>query len=235
MGNSWFQFQEFRVEQDQCAMKISTDAVLLGSLAIATNPQKILDVGTGTGVIALMLGQRFAGADIQAVELDHLAAKQARFNFENSPFANRLVLWEGRFQDFQILQKFDLIVSNPPYFSDHLKSPDAQRNLALHTDGLPFVELIHHVSIALASNGTFWVILPPRQMLDLEKIALRYSLYPSKRFTIQDNPVKPIMREILGFGWKKEECFTSQIIIKEESGEFHNSYKALISGFLLNF
>jgi tRNA1(Val) A37 N6-methylase TrmN6 len=72
-------------------------------------------------------------------------------------------------------------------------------------------------------------------MLDLEKIALRYSLYPSKRFTIQDNPVKPIMREILGFRWKKEECFTSQIIIKEESGEFHNSYKALISGFLLNF
>jgi tRNA1Val (adenine37-N6)-methyltransferase len=235
MGNSWFQFQEFRVEQDQCAMKISTDAVLLGALATATNPQKILDVGTGTGVIALMLAQRFAGADIQAVELDHLAAYQARYNFENSPFAGRLVLWEGRFQDFQILQKFDLIVSNPPYFPDHLKSPDAQRNLALHTDGLPFAALIHHVSMALASNGTFWVILPTRQMQDLEKIAQRYSLYPSQRFTVQDNPAKPIMREILGFEWQKNECMTNQIFLKEESGEFHGSYKALISGFLLNF
>jgi tRNA1Val (adenine37-N6)-methyltransferase len=235
MGNSWFQFQEFRVEQDQCAMKISTDAVLLGSLAAATNPQKILDVGTGTGVIALMLAQRFAGVDIQAVELDHLAAKQARFNFENSPFANRLDLWEGKFQDFQFSQKFDLMVSNPPYFPDHLKSPDPQRNLALHTDGLTFVELVQQVVRGLDSEGMFWLILPPRQMQDLEKIALRYSLYPSQRFTVQDNPDKPIIREILGFGWEKKDCLTSQIFIKEQTGQFHESYKALISGFLLNF
>jgi tRNA1Val (adenine37-N6)-methyltransferase len=235
MGNSWFQFQEFRVEQDQCAMKISTDAVLLGALATATNPQKILDVGTGTGVIALMLAQRFAGADIQAVELDHLAANQARYNFENSPFAGRLVLWEGRFQDFQILQKFDLIVSNPPYFPDHLKSPDAQRNLALHTDSLTFVELVQQVVRGLDSEGMFWVILPSRQMRDLEKIAAGVSLFPSQKFTVQDNPDKPIMREISAFGWEKKDCLTSQIFIKAQTGQFHESYKALVSGFLLNF
>lgn len=235
MANSWFQFQEFRVEQDRCAMKISTDAVLLGALANGRHPQKILDIGTGTGVIALMLAQRFAGADIQAIELDPAAADQARDNFCKSPFANRLDLWEGKFQDFQFSQKFDLMVSNPPYFPDHLKSPDPQRNLALHTDGLTFVELVQQVVRGLDSEGMFWVILPPRQMRDLEKITAEYSLFPLRKFTVQDNPDKPIIREILGFGWEKKDCLTSQIFIKEQAGQFHESYKALISGFLLNF
>lgn len=235
MANSWFQFQEFRVEQDRCAMKISTDAVLLGALANGLHPQKILDIGTGTGVIALMLAQRFAGTDIQAIELDPAAADQARDNFCKSPFANRLDLWEGKFQDFQFSQKFDLMVSNPPYFPDHLKSPDPQRNLALHTDGLTFVELVQQVVRGLDSEGMFWVILPSRQMRDLEKIAAEYLLFPSQKFTVQDNPDKPIIREILGFGSEKKDCLTSQIFIKEQTGQFHESYKALISGFLLNF
>lgn len=235
MTNSWFQFQEFRVEQDRCAMKISTDAVLLGALATSESPRKILDIGTGTGVIALMLAQRFPDSRIQAVEIDPAAASQARENFEMSPFATRIEMQKGSFQEFSPAEKFDLIVSNPPYFSDHLKSSDAQRNLALHNDGLPFGELVEKVSAILAPDAKFWVILPPRQMLDLEKIARLYNLFPTQKFTIQDKPGKPVIREVVSFEFEEKNIFQNEILIKDESGRFHDSYRKLISGFLLNF
>lgn len=235
MANSWFQFQEFRVEQDRCAMKISTDAVLLGALATSESPRKILDIGTGTGVISLMLAQRFPDSRIQAVEIDPAAASQARENFEMSPFATRIEMQEGSFQEFSPAEKFDLIVSNPPYFSDHLKSSDAQRNLALHNDGLPFGELMEKVSAILAPDAKFWVILPPRQMLDLEKIARLYNLFPTQKFTIQDKPGKPVIREVVSFEFEEKNIFQNEILIKDESGRFHDSYRKLISGFLLNF
>ncbi|MFT5773225.1 MAG: tRNA1Val (adenine37-N6)-methyltransferase, partial [Algoriphagus sp.] len=121
MGNSWFQFQQFRINQDRCAMKISTDAVLLGALAEADEPKHILDIGTGTGVIALMLAQRFSEAKIVAVELDEQAAMQAGENFEHSRFSEQLSISHAAIQDFSVSNKFDLIVSNPPYFTAHLK------------------------------------------------------------------------------------------------------------------
>lgn len=235
MANSWFEFQKFRVEQDRCAMKISTDAVLLGALAKAENPQNILDVGTGTGVIALMLAQRFPNSQIQAVEIDPSAASQAQENFEKSEFAARMEVWEGKFQEFTSSVKFDLIVSNPPYFPDHLKSPDAQRNLALHNDGLSFSDLVKNASAILAPSGQFWVILPPRQMKDLEKIAQLHGLYPREKFTIQDNPTKPIIREVTSFQFQEKEFTIVPVLIKDDFGAFHESYQTLISGFLLNF
>lgn len=235
MANSWFQFQEFRIEQDRCAMKISTDAVLLGALANAENPYKILDIGTGTGVIALMLAQRFPDSQIQAVEIDPAAASQAQENFRKSLFAERMEVWEGKFQEFSPIEKFDLIISNPPYFPDHLKSSDAQRNLALHNDGLPFGDLVKNVSAILAPEAKFWVILPPRQMLDLEKIARLNGLFPSQKFTIQDNPVKPVIREVVSFEFEEKKISLNEILIKDDSGGFHDSYRKLISGFLLNY
>lgn len=235
MANSWFQFQGFRIEQDRCAMKISTDAVLLGALANAENPSKILDIGTGTGVIALMLAQRFPHSRIQAVEIDPAAASQARENFEKSPFAERMEVWEGKLQEFSSTEKFDLIVSNPPYFPDHLKSSDAQRNLALHNDGLPFGDLMKKVSAILAPGAKFWVILPPRQLLDLQKIARFHGLFPLEKFTIQDNPAKPVIREVVSFEFEEKEISQNEILIKDNSGVLHDSYRKLISGFLLNF
>lgn len=235
MANSWFQFQEFRVEQDRCAMKISTDAVLLGALAKAENPIKILDIGTGTGVIAMMVAQRFPDSRIQAVEIDPAAASQARENFEKSPFAERLEVWEGKLQEFSSTEKFDLIFSNPPYFPDHLKSSDAQRNLALHNDGLPFGDLMKKVSAILAPGAKFWVILPPRQMLDLEKIARFYGLFSSEKFTVQDNPQKPVIRVVVSFEFEEKEILQNRILIKDNSGALHDSYRKLISGFLLNY
>lgn len=235
MGNSWFQFQQFRIHQDRCAMKISTDAVLLGSLAKAENPEKILDIGTGTGVIALMLAQRFMNAKIQAVELDEDAASQALENFQESPFSNRMSLFQGRIQDFPFGDKFDLIVSNPPFFPDHLKSQDAKRNKALHTDELSFEELIKKTVQLLSSTGKFWAILPPRQMQDLESLAEKSGLFIFQKTKIKDSESKPVYREVGGFSFQDQGKNEDILILKDENLAYTPSYSSLLSGFLLGF
>lgn len=235
MGNSWFQFQQFRVHQDRCAMKISTDAVLLGALAETVSSATILDVGTGTGVISLMLAQRFQETRITAVELDEDAAEQAAENFRESPFSTRLRVVKLRFQDFSEDQRFDLIVSNPPYFPDHLKSKDTKRNQALHTDALSFEELLEKAVKLLKKNGQLWVILPPRQMSDFTELAGELGLFPKKKVLVRDTASKPVIREIVGFSFI--ECVLSQqeICLKNVDGSFSDAYSSLIAGFLLGF
>ncbi len=235
MGNFWFQFQQFRIHQDRCAMKISTDAVLLGTLTEAEHPVKILDIGTGTGVIALMLAQRFPGATLSAIELDQDAAEQATENFQGSPFADRLSLFHGRFQDFPGEGQFDLIVSNPPFFPDHLKSTDPKRNKALHTDELPFPELIEKTSQILSPGGSFWVILPPRQMQDFEVLATKSGLFPFQKVRIKDSEPKPVYREVCGFSLAEMVKKETKLVLKEANGSYSEAYSKLLSGFLMGY
>lgn len=235
MGNSWFQFQQFRVNQDRCAMKISTDAVLLGTLAKAENPSKILDIGTGTGVIALMLAQRFPDAQIEAIEIDADAAAQAEENFRESHFSERLKIIHARIQDLPDLDKFDLIVSNPPFFPAHLKSQDSKRNRALHTDELSFDELIEKVSSLLTEPGKFWVILPPRQMEDLVVLAEKRGLFCCQRIQIRDGHSKPVHRWVCEFTFQKLVKKAEELVLKEEDSKYTGSYSTLLSGFLLGY
>lgn len=237
MGNSWFQFQQFRVDQDRCAMKISTDAVLLGSLVQSDAPKRILDIGTGTGVIALMLAQRFPQANLTALELDPEAASQAKENCEQSPFSERLTVLQGKFQDFPVEEHFDLLVSNPPFFPDHLPTSDPKRQQALHTDSLSFEELLHKASQLLAPFGSFWVILPPRQMQDFIQYATVYGLFPRIQVGIRDTAAKPIHREVVGFSISESlsTIFSEEILLKNEDGSYSARYQQLISGFLLGF
>ncbi|MCS5491440.1 tRNA1(Val) (adenine(37)-N6)-methyltransferase [Algoriphagus limi] len=235
MGNSWFQFQQFRIEQDRCGMKVSTDAVLLGSLANHSNPKTILDIGTGTGVIALMLAQRYKNAQIIAVELDHDAADQALGNFASSPFSERLKLLEGKIQDFHSEKLFDLIVSNPPYFTDHLLPQNQQRLRALHTDDLSFPELCEAVNCLLDKEGEFWVILPVSEMEKLIHFFEPLKIYPFKSILIQDRPSKNPHRKICGFKREIQDLKEEYISIKDEIGDFSESYRKLISGFLLGY
>ena len=237
MSNSWFQFQQFRVAQDRCAMKISTDAVLLGSLVQSDAPKQILDIGTGTGVIALMLAQRFPEASLTALELDPEAASQARENCKQSPFSERLAVLQGRFQDFPAEERFDLLVSNPPFFPNHLPATDPKRQQALHTDSLSFEELLHKASQLLAPSGSFWVILPPRQMQDFIQNATAHGLFPSTRVAIRDTTVKPIHREVVGFTFSEPlaNALPEELLLKNEDGSYSERYQQLISGFLLGF
>ncbi|MFC3416917.1 tRNA1(Val) (adenine(37)-N6)-methyltransferase [Algoriphagus hitonicola] len=235
MGNSWFDFQQFRVEQDRCAMKISTDAVLLGALVEAIDGDQILDIGTGTGVIALMLAQRFPGSLFTAVELDAEAATQASDNFQKSPFSNRIQLVHGAVQDFRREEKFEVIVSNPPFFPDHLKSIDPQRNRALHTGELSFLDLGKAVSELLKPNGRFFVILPPRQMNELKVVMEKLGLFPFIEFLIRDRSDLPIHREAVGFEFQSGSFSQFPLCLKNDSGAYSDEYKRLISGFLLGY
>lgn len=237
MGNSWFQFQQFRVAQDRCAMKISTDAVLLGSLVQSEGPKRILDIGTGTGVISLMLAQRFPKATITALELDSEAASQARENCELSPFSDRLTVLQGRFQDFSVEERFDLLVSNPPFFPDHLPASDPKRQQALHTDSLSFAELLRKASQILTPSGSFWVILPPRQMQDFIQYGAAHGLFPRTRVGIRDTAAKPVHREVVSFTFSEAIASTppEEILLKNEGGSYSARYQQLISGFLLGF
>ena len=237
MSNSWFQFQQFRVAQDRCAMKISTDAVLLGSLVQSDTPKQILDIGTGTGVISLMLAQRFPQASLTALELDPEAASQAKDNCQQSPFSERLTVLQGRFQDFPVEQRFDLLVSNPPFFPDHLPSIDPKRQQALHTDSLSFEELLQKASQLLAPSGSFWVILPPRQMQDFIQYAKAYGLFPGTRVGIRDSASKPIHREVVCFNFSEPSTTTlpEELLLKNEDSSYSERYRQLISGFLLGF
>ncbi len=153
-----FQFKQFTVDQSGCAMKINTDGVLLGAIADAENPGTILDIGTGTGVIALMLAQRFITAKVDAVEIDSDAAQTAERNFKNSPFADRLTVYALGFESFFDQfpgKKYDLIISNPPFYIDSLKSPGAKKALAKHTD-IDFFEKV--------IKGNFQVIYRRREI-----------------------------------------------------------------------
>lgn len=235
MGNSWFQFQQFRVEQDRCAMKISTDSVLLGTLIQEEFPIQILDIGTGTGVIALILAQRYPQAQIKAVELDEDAADQATENFAQSPFSSRLKLVKGRFQEFPEEDQFDLLVSNPPYFPNHLKASDPRRNQALHTDELSFLDLLEKAVKLLTEEGSLWVILPPAQMKEFEVLAGKQSLFPKKLVSVKDSADSKVIRQVVQFQRKIELRVEEELILKESDGSFSASYSRLISGFLLGF
>lgn len=155
-----FKFKKFVVDQSDCAMKINTDAVLLGAIAIHPQPLRILDIGTGTGVIALMLAQRFEQAVIDAVEIDEPAALRAKQNFEDSPFRERMTLFKGSFVDHVLPQYYDLLVSNPPFFTGSLHNPDQRKKLARHTDLGFFQDLILYAQQVLRPQGILQLILP---------------------------------------------------------------------------
>lgn len=166
-----FRFKQFTVCDERSAMKIGTDGVLLGAWADIEGDSRILDVGTGTGLIALMLAQRNASADIVGVDISHEAIEEARDNFLNSPWAKRLSVTEGDVCSFESNEKFDHIVSNPPYFVDSLHSPDALRTMARHTSSLQFEDLVASAVRLLRPGGRLSVILPTECAMQFRFVA----------------------------------------------------------------
>lgn len=215
-------------------MKISTDAILLGGQATFENPRSILDIGTGTGVISLMLAQRFPNSKITAVEIDEAAAAQARENFRKSPFSERLNLHFGKIQEFD-KGPFDLILSNPPYYSDHLKSVDPRRLKALHTDELSFGELLGKVVQMLQPHGQFWVILPRRQMEELINLASKVQLFENQKIRVRDKQESKVLREVAVFSFQVTNPVVRELYLKEPDGTYSEDYRGILSGFLLGY
>ncbi len=229
-----FKFKQFAVEQDDVAMKVGTDGVLLGAWADCEGAKHILDIGTGTGVIALQMAQRNSEAHIQAVEIDEAAARRARANFDLSLWAERLTVEQTAVQEFEPREKFDLIVSNPPYFVDSLLPPDAKRSTARHTHDLTFEELDKSVVRLLADGGKFALILPTTEF---EKYLTLTQLHLVRRCDvcpIEGGAVKRIMGE-----FAKQP--TSQLklediaIEKGRRGDYTDDYRTLTKEFYLKF
>ena len=233
-----FQFKQFAVDQTGCAMKINTDGVLLGALANAVNPQSISDIGTGTGVIALMLAQRFSSAHIDAVEIDESAAVTAAKNFQNSPFVDRLKVYQQDFQSYfeeHPGKKYDLIVSNPPFYLNSLESPKANKTVAKHTDKSFFEELIEGIAKYLTENGLFWLILPLPTAELVKNMATYNALFPHKAISILSFDHSEPHREILCFGLKEIEVENSKFVIYESVGNYSAEYKQLLKPYFIAF
>lgn len=163
MANNFFKFKQFTINQDACTMKTGTDAVLLGAWSEYENKGngcRILDIGTGTGILAIMAAQKMPSAMVDAVEIDHEAAAQAKGNVSGCPWKDNIQVTECNISDFRPEKKYDYIISNPPYFEKSLKSPDAQRNVARHTDTLSFGMLAECIARLLDDNGSAYIIVP---------------------------------------------------------------------------
>ena len=230
-----FGFKQFVVDQTGCVMKINTDGVLLGAMATHPSPNKILDIGTGTGVIALMLAQRFKGAFIQAVEIDQEASTTAARNFGASVFSKRLTVKNIAIAEFETDEKFDLIVSNPPFFVNDLKNVDKRKGIARHANEDFFKQLMEKVAELLSKNGLFWAILPVKQAEMLIELGLKENLFVSQKVKICSDESKTAVRNILCFGKNESEISESNFYIYESLNAHTKEYRLLLKEFFIAF
>ncbi|MEO6347976.1 MAG: methyltransferase [Aquaticitalea sp.] len=238
-----FQFKEFCVHQDRCAMKIGTDSVLLGAwTSIDKNPNSILDIGSGTGVMALMLAQRSSAELIDAIEIDDQAYEQCVANFEQSPWSNRLFCYHASLEEFVadlsadksgIENQYDLIISNPPFYSDTYKSENKQRDLARFVDAMPFRHLIESVSKLLSNDGLFSAIIPFSEEKDFVVLASKEHLFPRRIFHVKGSPSSEIKRSLIEFSFKEMEADISELIIETSRHQYTEAYCDLTKDFYL--
>ena len=233
-----FQFKKFAVDQTGCAMKINTDGVLLGALAEADQPKTILDIGTGTGVIALMLAQRYGEAQIDAVEIDEIAAKTAENNFKNSPFSGRLTGYSMGFEHFfeqNPAKRYDMIVSNPPFFINSLKSSEAKRGLAKHTDETFFKRLISITAKHLNPKGIFWLVLPIDTSKKIKQVSEERSMVIKQIIDVCSYPDSIPHREIIALSLEESETIKSKFVIYDMPNKYSEQYQEALKDFFIIF
>lgn len=234
---SKFQFKQFSLEQDRTAMKIGTDGVLLGAWTpVEKNIFSILDIGTGTGIIALMLAQRSSASQIDALEIDENAFEQATDNFENSPWNDRLFCFHAALDEFvqEPEDEYDLIVSNPPFYSEDYKSSNDQRDLARFQDAMPFEDLVEAAALLLSENGIFSVIIPFKEEENFLALAKEHELFPLKITRVKGTPTTETKRSLLAFSRNENRTLrVDELIIETARHIYTPEYIALTKDFYL--
>ncbi|MFD1161061.1 tRNA1(Val) (adenine(37)-N6)-methyltransferase [Hwangdonia seohaensis] len=234
--NKPFKFKQFTINQDRCAMKIGTDSVLLGTwCSLKNNPFSVLDIGAGTGVISLMLAQRSNAELIDAIEIDDNAYEQCVDNFEASPWGDRLFCYHASLEAFteEIEDKYDVIVSNPPFYSEDYKTEKKARDLARFTDAMPFEHLVDSVSKLLSEHGTFSVIIPFKEESKLIELASRAHLFPNNLLHVKGHPNSEIKRSLIEFSFRESAIKTDALIIETERHQYTKEYINLTKDFYI--
>jgi len=234
---SFFQFKQFDIQHDNSSMKVGTDAVLLGAWAEVENASRILDIGSGSGVISLIMAQR-TDAQIVGVDIDFSSVEEARLNAENSAWKNRIQFYCTNIQQFceeKNKNAFDLVISNPPFFVNSLKSPFENRNRSRHTDTLPFPDLVNAVLHCLSEHGSFAVVLPYIHSVQMEALCSQNNLFCYRKLLICPKEGKEINRVLLQFKRKKEFLCEENLIIRSLNNCYTDTYKELTKDFYLYF
>ncbi len=238
MPNTWFHFKQFTIQQEHAAMKVGTDGVLLGAWASHPGPQsRVLDVGCGTGLIALMLAQRTKYVAVDALEIDPSSARQALENFQNSPWKERIQCIQSSFQDYssQCKSRYDLIICNPPFFSGSAKTPSKERNLARHDDSLS-LEDIFRGSVSLMKNTTIIsLILPIEKEAQAMDLSTEHNMYCNRLTRVIPAPGKPTKRVLLECSYSPGKAIEDDLTIETETRHMYSDkFKKLVDEFYLS-
>ncbi|XLS29664.1 tRNA1(Val) (adenine(37)-N6)-methyltransferase [Flavobacteriaceae bacterium M23B6Z8] len=231
-----FQFKQFTIKQDRCAMKVGTDGVLLGAWTpVEHQPFSILDIGAGTGLIALMLAQRTHAEIIDALEVNPDSYEQCVENFEASSWNDRLFCYHASLEEFvqEVDDTYDLIVSNPPFYTETYTSGDKARDIARQQQSMPPEELFHAVSKLLAPNGVFSIIIPYKDQDHILQIASQYALYSFKITNVRGTPQSAFKRSLLAFSHQQREIEKTTLTIETERHKYTNEYCDLTRDFYL--
>ncbi len=231
-----FQFKQFSVAQDRCAMKVGTDAVLLGAWsALDHMPNTILDIGSGTGILALIMAQRSTAELIDALEIDADAYEQCVHNFETSDWGDRLFCYHASLDEFvgEIENTYDLIISNPPFYTDHFKSRNEARNKARFEDALPFEELLTSVSKLLSVTGQLNVIIPFSEEINFISLAKNVDLYPIRILRVRGQEESPVKRSLISFTFQENKIEVSELTIEITRHHYTHDYINLTKDFYL--
>ena len=236
-----FTFKQFQVNQDRCAMKIGTDGVLLGAWTpLINNPFNVLDIGAGTGILSLMLAQRSNAAPnnvgiIDAIEIDEDAYEQCVENFEASPWGDKLFCFHAGLDEFvdEPEDEYDLIISNPPFYTDDYKSDNSSRDLARFEDALPFEELIEAAALLLSDNGIFSVIIPYKEEDRFIAMCKELDLFPLKITRVKGTPTSEIKRSLLAFCRMEQTPLIDELVIEISRHNYTPEYIELTKEFYL--
>ena len=231
-----FNFKQFHVNQDRCAMKIGTDGVLLGAWTpIINNPYNVMDIGAGTGILSLMLAQRSNAEQIDAIEIDEDAYEQCVENFEASPWSDKLFCFHAGLDEFvdEPEDEYDLIISNPPFYTDDYKSDNTSRDLARFEDALPFEELIEAAALLLSDNGIFSVIIPFKEEERFVSMCKELDLFPLKITRVKGTPTSEIKRSLLAFCRIEQTPLIDELVIEISRHNYTSEYIELTKEFYL--
>ena len=231
-----FQLKQFSVYQHQSAMKIGTDAILLGAwTCLNHNPNTILDIGAGTGILSLMMAQRSQSQLIDAIEIEDKSYEQCVTNFEESPWCDRLFCYHASLEEFtnEVTDSYDLIICNPPFYSEDFKTTNTQRDLARFQDAMPFAYLLDCVSKLLSENGVFSVIIPFKEEALFITNASKHKLFPNKILRVKGNPTSQIKRSLIKFSFQPSQIKETTLIIETGRHQYTPDYIELTKDFYL--